>query len=126
MEAILDTSFLIGPEPKNLDRPPADAGISVVTIAELGLGVLLASRLEDRMARLAVLSEIEHRFDPLPVDLSVARAYSEIVASAKRRGVRPRPFDGLIAATALVHSVPVYTRDRDFLQLRGVHVRLIE
>ena len=126
MEAILDTSFLIGPEPKNLDRPPADAGISVVTIAELGLGVLLASRLEDRMARLAVLSEIEHRFEPLPVDLSVARTYAEIVASARRRGIRPRPFDGLIAATSVVHNVPVYTRDRDFLQLRGINVRLIE
>lgn len=106
-------------------RPPADAGISVVSLAELGVGVLLARRLEDRAARLAVLAEIEHRFDALPVDIAVARAYAEIVASARRRGSRPRPFDALIAATAIVHDVPVYTRDRDFLRLRGVKVELV-
>ena len=97
----------------------------MVTLAELGLGVLLAKRLEDRAARLTVLSEIEHRFEALPVDLAVARAYAEIVASARRRGARPRPFDGLIAATAVVYGVPVYTRDRDFLRLPGVKVELV-
>jgi len=96
-----------------------------VTLAEIGLGVLIAKRLEDRAARLAVLAEIERRFEPLPVDLAVARAYAEIVAAARRRGARPRPFDGLIAATAVVHGVPVYTRDRDFLRLPGVRVELI-
>lgn len=125
MEALLDTSFLLGPEPVRVGRPPVGAGISVVTLAEIGLGVLLARRLEDRATRLAVLAEIERRFEPLPVDRAVARAYAEIVASARRRGVRPRPFDGLIAATAVVLGVPVYTRDRDFLRLPGVKVELI-
>ena len=126
MEALLDTSFLVGPEPPDVARPPADAGISVVTLAELGLGVLLAKRLEDRAARLAVLAEIEHRFEALPVDIAIARAYAQIVSSARRRGARPRPFDGLIAATAIVHGVPVYTRDRDFLRLPGVKVELVK
>jgi hypothetical protein len=98
----------------------------VVTLAELGAGVLLARRLGDRAARLAVLAEIEHRFEALPVDTAVARAYAQIVASAKRRGARPRPFDGLIAATAIVQRVPVYTRDRDFLRLPGVKVVLVK
>ena len=125
MEALLDTSFLVGPEPPKIARPPADAGISVVSLAELGLGVLLARRLEDRAARLSVLAEIEHRFEALPVDTVVARAYAEIVATARRRGARPRPFDALIAASAIVHGVPVYTRDRDFLRLPGVKVELV-
>jgi predicted nucleic acid-binding protein len=125
MEALLDTSFLVGPDPPEVAHPPADAGISVLTLAELTLGVLLAKTLKDRTARLAVLSEIEQRFDPVPVDGAVARAYAEIVAAARQRGARPRPFDALIAATALVHRVPVYTRDRDFLRFPEIRVELV-
>jgi len=62
----------------------------------------------------------------LAVDADVARAYARLLAAARSTSTRPRAMDLLIAATAAAHSVPIYTRDRDFLQLRGVDVRLID
>ena len=121
MEALLDTSVLVGPEPSSR-LLPADAAISVVTLAELTLGVLLATGLEERTGRLAVLTEVERRFEALPVDDAVARAYAEVLAAARRRGMRPRPFDALIAATAAVQGVPVFTRDADLAKISGVKV----
>lgn len=125
MEAIVDTSVLLGPEPAVGTQPPDDAAISVVTLAELWLGALLADALDERAARLAILSEVQRRFEALPVDGAVARGYGELMAAARRRGVRPRPFDALIAATAMIRNVPVYTRDRDFARIPGVKVTLV-
>jgi hypothetical protein len=71
-------------------------------------------------------SEVERRFQAIPVDDAVAAAYATIVAAARRRGPRARPFDALIAATAVVQAVPVYARDRDFLRLPGVKVELVK
>ena len=65
------------------------------------------------------------RFAALQVDDGVAHAYAEVVAAARRRGVRPRQFDALIAATALSQGVPVYARDRDFLKMPLVRVEII-
>jgi len=125
MEAIVDTSVLLGPEPSAGTQPPDDAAISVVTLAELWLGALLGDALDERAARLAILSEVQRRFEALPVDGAVARGYGELMASARRRGVRPRPFDALIAATAMIRNVPVYTRDRDFIRIPGLRVNLV-
>jgi len=124
VEALLDTSVLLGPEPTSRAIPD-DSAISVVTLAELRVGVLVAADLEVRARRLALLSEVQQRFAALPVDDEVAQAYAEIVAAAQRRGVRPRPFDALIAATALSRGVPVYARDRDFLKLPRVMVEIV-
>lgn len=124
MEALLDTSVLVGPEPSS-HALPDDSAISVVTLAELRVGVLMASDVEERAQRLARLSDVQLRFAALPVDDGVAQAYAEIVAAAQRRGVRPRPFDALIAATALSQGVPVYARDHDFLKLPRVRVVIV-
>ena len=124
MEALLDTSVLVGPEPTS-HAIPDDSAISVVTLAELRVGVLMASRVEERARRLARLSDVQLRFAALPVDDGVTQAYAEVVAAAQRRGVRPRPFDALIAATALSQGVPVYARDHDFLKLPRVRVVIV-
>lgn len=125
MEAIVDTSVLLGPEPSAGTRPPDDVAISVVTLAELWLGALLADALDERASRLALLSEVQRCFEAVPVDGAVARGYAELMAAARRRGVRPRPFDAVIAATAMIRNVPVYTRDRDFARIPGVKVTLV-
>jgi hypothetical protein len=124
LEALLDTSVLVGPEPTS-DAIPDDSAISVVTLAELRVGVLMASDDEERARRLVLLSEVQLRFAALPVDDGVAHAYAEVVVAARRRGVRPRPFEALIAATALSQGVPVYARDRDFLKMPLVRVEII-
>ena len=70
MRAILDTSVLIS------SWRPADEdeyGISVVSLAEMHLGVLRAAGTPGLAARLRRLSEVEHEFEPIPVDLSELR-----------------------------------------------------
>jgi len=124
VEALLDTSVLVGPEPAS-HAIPDDSAISVVTLAELRVGVLMASDVEERARRLARLSDVQLRFAALPVDDEVTQAYAQVVAAAQRRGVRPRPFDALIAATALSQGVPVYARDHDFLKLPRVRVVIV-
>ncbi|MHB8630929.1 MAG: PIN domain-containing protein [Candidatus Limnocylindria bacterium] len=122
MNGLLDTSVLIDLVPAEL---PDDVSISVVSTAELRLGVLLARDAASRAARLARVTEVERLFDPLPVDEDVAGAYADIVASARERGKRPRAMDALIAATALAHGLMLYTRDRDFQDLPRVQVKLL-
>jgi predicted nucleic acid-binding protein len=122
MNGLLDTSVLVDLVPETL---PDDVAISVVSIAELRLGVLLARDVAGRAARLARVTEVERLFDPLPVDGDVASAYAEIVAAARDQGRRPRALDALIAATAVVHGLTLYTRDRDFQHLPRVQVKLL-
>lgn len=124
MDAILDTSVFIGPLVEV--RPePARAAVSTVTLAELQLGVLLAEDPEVRAMRLARFAEVEATFEAIAVDRPVASAYADLIAAARRAGRRPRPMDGLIAATAIVHGVPVYTRDRGYVGLPGLKVVLV-
>jgi hypothetical protein len=92
---------------------PDEAAISVATLAELHFGVHLAKDEANRALRLRRLAEIESRFTALPLDQEVARAYGEMarLMIEKGRKVRTRVVDLLIAATARVHKVPLYTRN---------------
>lgn len=112
---LLDTSVLIAAESgRGATRPPAEAAISVVTIAELNLGVLAASGASQRARRLATLSYAESTFEPLPIDSEIARVWGRLVESARRAGRRAPVNDCWIAATAVVHGLPVLTLDRDY------------
>jgi predicted nucleic acid-binding protein len=99
---------------------PRTATVSVVTVAELHLGVLMADDPAVRMQRLRTLTSVEALFEPLPVDVSVARTFAELVAEARRQGRRPGIMDTWIAATAVVHGLPVYTQDDGFLSIPRV------
>ncbi|MGC1184050.1 MAG: PIN domain-containing protein [Candidatus Dormiibacterota bacterium] len=124
MRALLDTSFFFATES---GRPLAElAGvteteISVVTLAELTVGVLMAND-EDRPVRVATLSAVESRWDPLPVDAEVARAFAGIVAALRAAGQRVPILDALVAATAAVEQIPVVTQDGDYAVIPGVEV----
>ncbi len=120
---LLDTSVLVAQEAgRPLGRLPGAAAVSVVTIAELHLGVLMAGDLTIRAQRLRTLSAVMGLFDPLPIDPPVARTFAELVAEARRQGRRPKIMDTWIAATAVAHGVPVYTQDDDFHLIPGVRV----
>ena len=95
--------------------------VSVVTIAELTVGVLVASD-ADRPARVATLSAVESTWDPLPVDAEVARQFARIVAALRTDGRRIPILDTLVAATALVEQIPVVTQDQDYDAIPGVEV----
>jgi len=65
MKAILDTTVLLASRPHSLQ---GDVAISVVTLAELHFGVLVAADAETRAERLRRLALVEATFDPLTVD----------------------------------------------------------
>jgi predicted nucleic acid-binding protein len=111
---VLDTSVLIATD---ISPIPGELAISVVSLAELQFGVLVAKSDEARAMRLARLSSIQRRFDPLPVDEAVADSYGQLAARVVRMGRQPRArvMDLLIAATAHAHGASVYTRNPDDL-----------
>ncbi|MGH2675954.1 MAG: PIN domain-containing protein [Actinomycetota bacterium] len=115
MRGLLDTSVFVAREQNRpLDGLPDEGAISVITLAELHLGVLLADGTSVRARRLRTVGRVERMFDPLPVDDVVARIFAEIVAEARRGGRRPKIMDTFIAATGIAHGLPVFTQDADF------------
>ena len=110
----------------DLDRLIADddePAIAAITIAELGVGVELATG-RRKTNRRAFLDDV---LDALPVigyDLDVANAHTTLLVAVRRAG-RPRgAHDLIIAATALATSRTVVTSDRTgFDDLPGVVVR---
>lgn len=121
---IVDTSVLIAAEQaRPLAHPvPDGAAISVVTLAELELGVLAARDESVRAQRLATLTRVQQRVTGVPADAAVASAYARLAAKALARGARPRVQDTWIAATALAHRVPVWTQDAEFSRFDDVEV----
>ncbi|HEY5195574.1 MAG TPA: PIN domain-containing protein [Solirubrobacteraceae bacterium] len=98
-----------------------ETDVSVVTLAELTIGVLVAAD-GDRAGRVATLSAVESTWDPLPVDAEVTRAFGRIVADLRARERRVPILDALIAATAIVQGIPAVTQDRDYDAILGLDV----
>lgn len=120
---LLDTSVFIARESgRPLGALPESAAISVITIAELHLGVLMASSAAIRTRRLRTLTTVQSVFNPLMIDSAVARTFAEIVSEARRKGRRPKIMDTWIAATAIANDLPVYTQDDDFLAIPRARV----
>jgi len=122
--AILDTSVFVAVEQ---ERPlaralPDQVGISVITLAELELGVLMARDADVRATRLATLTRVREQAAGLPIDDRVASAYARLAAGELSAGRRPRVNDTWIAATAFVHGAAVWTQDTDFTAFRGVEI----
>jgi predicted nucleic acid-binding protein len=120
VRALLDTSVVI--DPTGAEIPAGtELAISTITVAELGIGVVAARDDAERVRRTIHLQRTRTAFEELPVDGSVAEAYvtTAIAMRSEGRNHRPRSFDLLIAATALAHDLPLFTRDvRDFILLR--------
>jgi hypothetical protein len=124
MRALLDTSFFVATEsgrPLGEMERVTETEVSVVTLAELTVGVLMADD-DDRSARVATLSAVESTWDPLPIDAEVARQFARIVAALRANGRRVPILDALVAATAIVEQIPVVTQDNDYEAIPGVEV----
>ncbi|MSV74967.1 MAG: PIN domain-containing protein [Actinobacteria bacterium] len=125
MLSVLDTSILIAESPARVD---GDIAISVVSIAELQFGVLVAPDDERRAHRLARLSAILRNFEPLPVDSAVAASYGELAAATSRAGRKAtaRSLDLMIAATAHAHGARLVTSNVDDVKHLASLVEIVE
>ncbi len=115
--AIADTSLFIAREtgrpldPYGEDR---EIAVSMVTIAELELGVLAAAEPRIRAARLQTLRDAE-QLSALPLDRTVASAFATLVVEMRAAGRgRLGVQDAWIAATAITYDADLLTQDADF------------
>ncbi len=121
---LLDTSVFIAAETGRplQRRPEGETRVSVVTLAELRLGVLRAEGAV-RQLRESTLGSAR-RFVPIPVDEYVADELSALLAKLRASQRRAKAFDCFIAATALAHDLTVVAQDTDFEELEAAEPRL--
>lgn len=113
---VLDTSVFIAAESGRRldeDRLPDESAISVVTLAELHAGVLAASDIDTRAARMATLDALSD-VEILPIDEPAALAWARMRVHLAEAGRRVNVNDLWIAACAVGHGLPVVTQDGDF------------
>lgn len=119
---VLDTSVLIAQESGrrlNALRIPDEVATTVITVAELNLGVLAAASADIRAQRLATLDAIADIL-AFPVDDGAARMWARLRIHLAETGRRVRINDLWIAAIAASRGLPVVTQDDDFDALDGV------
>ncbi|MBV8930622.1 MAG: type II toxin-antitoxin system VapC family toxin [Mycobacteriaceae bacterium] len=118
---VLDTSVFIATEtgrPLDGSSMPAEVATTVITLAELNAGVLVAAPAETRAQRLATLDAIAD-MATLPVDEQAARMWARLRVHLAETGRRVRINDLWIAAIAASRQLPVVTQDNDFDALEG-------
>jgi len=123
--AIADTSLFIAREtdralePREEDR---EIAVSIVTIAELEMGVLSAATPRIRAARLRTLRDAD-QLTALPVDRAVASAFATLAVEMRAAGHgRLGVQDAWIAATAIARDADLLTQDADFDAVPGLRV----
>lgn len=118
---LIDTSVVIDLEQIDPHALPMEVAVSALTMAELSAGPHAARTTDERGRRQDRLQRAEAAFDPLPFDGEAARAHGRVYSATLAHGRKargPRAVDLLIAATALAHGLPLYTRNPD--DLRGL------
>ena len=121
--ALADTSVFIARETgRQLGALPDEIAVSVITAAELELGVLRAADAGTRATRLATLSRVRAEYPLLPIDDTTASYFARIADQELRAGRKLRRHDCWIAATALQHGAAVVTQDEDFTAFKAVEV----
>jgi tRNA(fMet)-specific endonuclease VapC len=124
---LLDTSTVILIDRiKDTTALPPEPMISVITLAELSVGPLVAVDDVERAVRQGHLQQAEADFEALPFDADAARAFGRVAASLRRAGRKAtaRSLDAMIAATAVAHQLPLYTvNPDDFAGIDALDVR---
>jgi len=115
---LADTSVFVAEEVGRPlpDPPPGILRLSVATLTELVVGVQRAADPRTRRVREATLGQAR-RFIAIPFDEHVAQELGLLLAAARESRRRAGAMDAIIAATALVHDLTVWTQDDDFAVL---------
>jgi len=113
---VLDTSVLIDLAFIDPDQLPAASAVTAVTaviMAELAAGPHATEDPVERAVRQQRAQWAESAFTPLPFDAACARQYGLLYAAVRDAGRQPcrRFVDLLIAATAIGHQLPLFTRN---------------
>lgn len=125
---LLDTTFLIDAErdAASLDEvigDDDDAAIAAITIAELKVGVEMATG-KRQTTRRAFVERVVETLPVVAYDLAVADAHAVLLAYVRREGSPRGAHDLIIAATALASGRAVVTAERTaFDSLPGVELR---
>jgi predicted nucleic acid-binding protein len=111
---LIDTSVAV--DIRHLDASvfPTEIAISSLTLGELATGPHAAKDELTRARRQSHLQFVETNVETLPFDSPCARAFGVVYAAVERTGRKPRggrAIDLMIAATALAHDLPLYTRN---------------
>jgi tRNA(fMet)-specific endonuclease VapC len=125
---LFDTTFIIDAE-RTGDELDAvidnddDIAIAAVTIAELRVGALVATR-RRKAARSSYVEDIIATIPVLAYDLEVAEAHAELLVEVRSQGKPRGAHDLMIAATARAFDRTIISADRTaFRDLPGVEVR---
>lgn len=121
---LLDTSVIVDIEQLPAERLPNVFSVSALTLAELSAGLTATDHMPTRIARQLRLQNLESMVEVLPFDAYCARAYASVFAAVRSIGRKPRgsrAVDYMIAATAMQHRLPLFTRNpKDFEGLDGL------
>jgi predicted nucleic acid-binding protein len=121
--AVADTSVFVAMESgRTLGALPDELAVSVITAAELELGVLRTSDPSIRATRLRTLVRVRAEYPLLTIDDRVGSCFARLADEQIRAGRKPRRHDTWIAATALRYGVAVVTQDDDFGAFASVDV----
>jgi hypothetical protein len=123
---VLDTNVLVLLERLDPAELPQEPLMTVITLAELSVGPLVAADPPEAATRQQRLQEVESAFDPLPFDAAAARAFGPVAAALRRSGRKPaaRAFDAMIAAVAIANDLPLHTCNvADFTGIPHLSVR---
>ncbi|MGI9000336.1 MAG: type II toxin-antitoxin system VapC family toxin [Pseudonocardia sp.] len=122
MRGLLDTSVFIAAESgRRIDEKliPDEAAVSVVTVAELQAGVLIAADVDTRARRMATLDAVTD-IELIGIDELVALTWARMRVHLAESGRRLNVNDLWIAASAASRGLPVVTQDDDFRPVAGV------
>jgi tRNA(fMet)-specific endonuclease VapC len=124
---LLDTTFLIDAERADIDldnliQEDDDVAIAAITVAELIVGVELASQ-PAKAARQAYVDDILASIPVIPYDRDIAVEHAQLLVAVRQKGLPRGAHDLLIAATARATNRTVLTADQSaFADLPGVTV----
>ena len=122
MKYMLETSVCVellrGRKPEARLPPPSDCVLSVITMAELEVGIRRSVRPDAQRKTVQGFADL---FEVLPWDLQAASHYGELRVDLEKRGVVIGPLDLLIAAHARRMEATLITGNfREFSRVVGL------